>query len=110
MAHLSSEYERAFHLEPSFRVGMHAGPVMVSECGDAKRQLAYFGDTMNVGARLCEYCKAIDQQLVVSGDLLDRVAVPADLAVSPAESVTLRGRLAPVTAHVLRRAGGAHFP
>jgi adenylate cyclase len=41
--------------------------VIVSECGDAKRQLAFFGDTMNVAALLCEHCKTADQRLVVSG-------------------------------------------
>jgi adenylate cyclase len=71
---------------------MHAGAVVVSECGDAKRQLAYFGDTMNVGARLCEHCKTINQQLVVSGDLMRLMAMPDDLVAGEAESVAVRGR------------------
>jgi hypothetical protein len=70
MARLAAEYRGEFEVAPAFRAGLHAGPVIVSECGDAKRQLAFFGDTMSVAARLCEYCKAVDQRLVVSGDLL----------------------------------------
>ena len=70
IARLEGAYEAEFELAPKFRAGLHAGPVIVSECGDVKRQLAYFGDTMNVAARLCEYCKAIDRRLVVSGDAL----------------------------------------
>jgi Adenylate and Guanylate cyclase catalytic domain len=57
MARLALDYDREFEVVPSFRAGLHAGPVIISECGDARRQLAYFGDTMNVAARLCEYCK-----------------------------------------------------
>ena len=71
---------------------MHAGVVVVSECGDAKRQLAYFGDTMNVGARLCEYCKTINQQLVISGDLLSLVTLPDDLSAGSSSSIEVRGR------------------
>jgi class 3 adenylate cyclase len=25
-----------------------SGPVVISECGDSRRQIAYFGDTVNV--------------------------------------------------------------
>jgi adenylate cyclase len=60
MAGLSAEYEREFKTTPMFRAGLHCGPVIVSECGDAKRQLAFFGDTMNVAARLCEHGKSAD--------------------------------------------------
>jgi adenylate cyclase len=101
MARLAVDYDREFDIVPSFRAGLHAGPVIVSECGDAKRQLAYFGDTMNVGARLCEYCKAVNQRLVVSADLLHQVTIPVDLEVGDGESVALRGRQERVKAHAI---------
>jgi class 3 adenylate cyclase len=82
---------------------MHAGPVIVSECGDAKRQLAYFGDTMNVAARLCDYCKAIDERLIISGDLLRQVTIPADLEVGAGESTVLRGRQERIETHAVRQ-------
>jgi len=52
IASLSPEYKEEFQTVPRFRAGLHSGPVIVSECGGFKRQLAYFGDTMNVSARL----------------------------------------------------------
>ena len=55
---------------PSFRAGLHAGHVVISECGSSRRQLAYFGDTVNVTARLQEYCKEVGRNLLVSADLL----------------------------------------
>jgi class 3 adenylate cyclase len=58
IARLAPDYATEFNVIPEFRAGIHAGPVVVSECGDTKRQLAFFGDTMNVAARLCELCKA----------------------------------------------------
>jgi adenylate cyclase len=45
MAGLSADYLRSFNVAPRARAGLHCGPVVVSECGSAKRQLAFFGDT-----------------------------------------------------------------
>jgi class 3 adenylate cyclase len=104
MARLAADYRREFEVAPAFRAGLHAGPVIVSECGDAKRQLAFFGDTMNVAARLCEYCKVVDQQLVVSGDLLRVMTIPADLAIGGGRSIAVRGRREQVAAHVIEPA------
>ncbi len=99
IASLAPDYEAEFGVAPAFRAGMHAGAVVVSECGDAKRQLAYFGDTMNVAARLCEYCKATKRPLVISGDLQRLMAMPDPLMVGEAESIEVRGRQERVEAH-----------
>ncbi len=103
MAKLTPAYTQEFGIAPRFRAGIHAGPVVVSECGDAKRQIAYFGDTMNVAARLCDHCKAADEALLVSADLLRAAAVPPGLAVGAPASIALRGRQAPVATHAVRR-------
>jgi class 3 adenylate cyclase len=76
---------------------------VISECGDAKRQLAFFGDTMNVGARLCEYCKTVNRRLVVSGDLLRLMTVGDDRIVGKCERILVRGRQERVEAHVVER-------
>src|SRR5271166_1993090 len=101
IAALAPDYEAEFGVAPAFRAGIHAGAVVVSECGDAKRQLAYFGDTMNVAARLCEYCKTINRRLVISGDLMRLMAVPDELEVSEGKSVAARGRRELVVAHAV---------
>jgi class 3 adenylate cyclase len=103
IARLTPDYEREFGVAPVFRAGLNAGPVIVSECGDAKRQLALFGDTMNVGARLCEYCKTVNHKLVVSGDLLRLMTVGDDWIVGKCERIVVRGREERVEAHVVER-------
>jgi class 3 adenylate cyclase len=72
-------------------------------CGVAKRQIAYFGGTMNVAARLCEHCKAAGETLVASADLLRSTAVPHGLSLGRHASLMLRGRRTPVEAHAVHR-------
>jgi class 3 adenylate cyclase len=103
MVDLAPSYTEEFGVVPRFRAGIHAGPVVVSECGVAKRQIAYFGDTMNVAARLCEHCKAAGETLVASADLLRCAAVPHGLGVGRHASLLLRGRRTPVEAHAVHR-------
>jgi class 3 adenylate cyclase len=102
IARLAPDYEREFGVAPEFRAGLHAGSVVVSECGDAKRQLAYFGDTMNVAARLCDYCKSTDERLVISGDIKRLMTIPADCAIGECEIVRPRGRREPVEVYAVR--------
>jgi class 3 adenylate cyclase/biotin transporter BioY len=105
MIELASSYTQEFGVVPRFRAGLHAGPVVVSECGIAKRQIAYFGDTMNVAARLCEHCKIAGETLVASADMLCSAVVPQGLSAGRRASLMLRGRRTPVEAqgvHLLR--------
>jgi adenylate cyclase len=99
IADLSNKYKDEFDTVPRFRAGLHSGPVIVSECGGFKRQLAYFGDTMNVSARLCEYCKVSDCNLIVSGDVLSRLTVPRNIQLGVGQSIALRGRHGLVEVH-----------
>lgn len=96
-------YLREFGLVPSFRGGLHTGSVAISECGDSRRQVAYFGDTMNVAARLQEHCKEAGRSLLVSEHLL-RMANPApDLLVEALGPTQLRGRLALINVFAVAR-------
>src|SRR5262249_20892537 len=100
---LAPVYAREFGFVPRFRAGVHAGPVVISECGDAKRQIAYFGDTMNVAARLSDHCKTAEEALLVSADLLRAATVPPWLQVGAPAQIALRGREAPVETYAVRR-------
>ena len=99
----ADKYRKGFGVVPEFRAGLHAGVVVVSECGDSRRQVAYFGDTMNVTARLQALCKDAGRTLLVSGDLLRLVEPIKDLIVEPLGPTQLRGRAAPIEVFSVRR-------
>jgi adenylate cyclase len=96
-------YRREFGLVPSFRGGLHAGSVAISECGHSRRQVAFFGDTVNVAARLQEHCKEAGRALLVSADLLRLANPAADLVVEALGPAKLRGRLAPIDVFAIER-------
>ena len=102
---LAPSYAREFGAVPRFRAGVHAGSVVVSECGDTRRQIAYFGDTMNVAARLCEHCKATGEVLVASAELLRNTAMPPGFNIGSRATIALRGRQNPVEVHAIERDG-----
>jgi class 3 adenylate cyclase len=103
IAEKADSYHREFGLVPNFRAGVHAGPVVISECGDSRRQIAYFGDTVNVTARLQEHCKEVGRALLVSADLLRLVHPGSDLVVEALGPTQLRGRAAAVEVFAVER-------
>lgn len=96
IAQLAESYRREFGVVPDFRAVLHCGPVVVSEIGLSKEQVTYFGDTVNVAARLEQYAKESDQRFVVSGDLVDRLQPDGSYAVDDLGPASLRGRAEPV--------------
>jgi len=42
---------------PKFRIGIHGGSVVAGEVGDHKREIVYFGDTINTADGIC---RAVD--------------------------------------------------
>lgn len=104
IAQSADSYRREFGSVPRFRAALHAGPVVISECGHSRRQIAYFGDTVNVTARLQEHCKEMGRRLLVSADLLSRVRPGCHLRIEALGRARLRGRSAAVEVFAVERA------
>ena len=103
IAERADSYRQEFGMVPSFRAGLHAGHVVISECGSSRRQLAYFGDTVNVTARLQEHCKEVGRNLLVSADLLRDMKLKPAFAVEPLGEARLRGRAAAIEVFAVER-------
>ena len=103
IAQRADSYRQEFGMVPSFRAGLHAGPVVISECGSSHRQLAYFGDTVNVTARLQEHCKEAGRNLLVSADLLRAMKLKPAYAAEALGAVRLRGRAAAIEVFAIER-------
>ncbi len=94
-------YRLRYGVVPRFRVGMHGGPVVASEVGDEKREIVYFGDTINTAARLGQACKELGRDFLISADLLSHFELPNDVRAQPVGPLTLKGKKDPFSAYAL---------
>ncbi len=88
----AADYERLFGVVPKYRVGLHGGPIVISECGDQKQEISYFGDTINTAARVVEQCKPFQRTLLLTSELLNKIELPSVFQAVQVGSVQLRGR------------------
>lgn len=96
-------YRTAFGLVPSFRAGLHGGPVVAGEVGDWKQEIMFLGDTVNTTSRMEQACKQAGVDVLISGDLLERLDLPEGLTAEAVHGVTLRGKETETELFTLRR-------
>jgi adenylate cyclase len=97
-------YLARFGTVPAFRAAVHFGEIVTGEIGDVRREIAYVGDTLNVAARLLDAAKQLGRDVLVSTDLLEHAALPAELKAEKLPTLTVRGRVAPLGIAALERA------
>lgn len=97
----SDWYRREFGTVPAFRIGMHGGSVVASEIGDSKREIVYFGDTINTAARLCSACKDTGSDALISAQLIEQLDLPDNVQTTPLDAIQLAGKSQPVEVYSL---------
>ncbi len=85
-------YQRVYGAVPEFRIGLHGGPVVAAQCGEIKQEIVFFGDTINTTARIEQYCKTVERDLLVSDVLYDKLPKSTDWVAKSMGAVSLRGR------------------
>ncbi len=85
-------YQKRFGRVPGFRAGLHCGRVVAGFTGDSKRQISYFGDTVNTAARLEKTCRELGYNLVASADVIRNTNVPDELEAVELGGYELRGK------------------
>ena len=97
----SDQYLDQFGLVPKFRAGLHGGPVVAGECGEEKREIVYFGDTVNTAARVEQLCKAEGYSVLVTEEILRDMILPTDMTAIKLGARQLRGRANETTIHAI---------
>ena len=95
VAHMDANaehYRKVYGEAPRLRIALHGGPVVVSEIGDDRREIVYFGDTINTTARLRGLAKKIERELVISASLLESTRLPDDMRAEDMGSFDLSGK------------------
>ena len=87
----NAHFRQAYGVIPEFRVGIHAGKVMVGEIGLIKKDLAMSGDAMNITARIRSASSELNHRFIMSKDFVELI----DLKTYQAKSlgmVDLKGK------------------
>lgn len=103
LANKSEYYESTFGLKPFFKAGVHLGKVIVAEVGLIKREIAYHGDVLNTTARIQGMCNDLQQELLVSDQLMLQLQPDALLHSKHMGEELLKGKQTAVSIHGLKR-------
>jgi class 3 adenylate cyclase len=110
VAERADAYREEFGVVPEFRVGLHGGPVVVSEVGDDRRAIVYFGETFSISEALQGACKQVRHPFLISADLLDRLKLGDDVQRERFPSIELFPDGTTMDVYALSRAAGEGAP
>lgn len=85
-------YLAKYGFVPEFRAGIHGGTVVAGLLGANKAEIAYLGDVLNTASRIQAECREVNKQLLISGEIMSRIALPAHLEARQLEKTRLRGK------------------
>ena len=91
-----------FGVAPRWRGGLHAGVVAAGEIGDARREIVFLGDTVNVAKRLETAARDLGKRLIVSDVLAERIVDRALRArLTDIGDIALAGKAARLRVHAV---------
>ena len=94
-----------FGTVPRLRAALHGGSIVTAEVGIDRHKIAYFGDAVNVTARIESLCRPLGTEILVSDDLLARLdRLPDGIQARSLGAHALRGRGQPLSVSTLERA------
>ena len=101
-------YLQRYGAAPKFRAALHAGPLVVGEMGDVKREIVLLGDTMNTAARIENACRTTGHDYMASRPALPRPeAMPPGVSAESLGPMELRGKETVVDLFALTRLAAA---
>lgn len=85
-------WQARFGAVPVLRAALHGGPIVTAEIGVDPRKITFFGDTVNTTARLEQLCRSLHRPVLISTELMRRMALPEGIAAEDMGRHALRGR------------------
>jgi adenylate cyclase len=100
----AEDYRRRFGAAPRLRAALHAGPLVVGEMGDYKREIVLLGDTMNTAARIEEACRTTGHDYIASGAVVHALApLPPGIEANDLGVIALCGKAGSLELFALQR-------
>ena len=77
---------------PEFKAGLHIGESTVGEIGVIKKDIVFSGDVLNTTSRIQGECNNYNVSLLVSSELLKRLALNGKYDTQPLGAIPLKGK------------------
>nr|WP_321412566.1 adenylate/guanylate cyclase domain-containing protein [uncultured Carboxylicivirga sp.] len=87
------KYINRYGIVPELKAGVHIGRVIVGILGDIRTEIAYMGDAVNTAARIQSECNNLNEKLLFSGDIKEKLQVSKHLLIKKVSILNLRGKL-----------------
>lgn len=87
-----SRYWKKFGMVPDFRIGIHAGPVVLSQIGEEKLFIGLYGDVVNTAARLEQMNKELGTNILISSEVVQGLNQSWKALLKPLGDKEVRGR------------------
>lgn len=107
LADRRAAYMADFGTEPRMRAALHAGPLIIGEMGDLKREFVMLGDTMNTTARIEDACRTLARDVIASAPALRLFKLPPGVRAESLGTVALRGKESELELFALERGDGS---
>jgi adenylate cyclase len=73
-------YLKKYGIVPEFKAGLHIGEAIVTEVGDLKKEIVFHGDVLNTTSRIQSQCNQLNQQLLISDAVFNKLVEKNGLA------------------------------
>lgn len=97
-----SVYQAQFDVFPEFKAGLHVGDVTAGEIGVIKKEILFTGDVLNATARIQALCNTLEQDILISGDMVEVLNLSDQLEILSMGTEKLRGRNIPMDLFTLK--------
>ena len=85
-------YEERFGIVPQFKAAIHSGRVVTAEIGNFKSEIAFHGDVLNTTSRIMAKCNELGADLLISGDLKDKITGLSNFLIEKEGKYILKGK------------------
>ncbi len=102
IAESAEQFRQNFGLVPEFKAGLHFGFVVAGEIGEIKKDIVYSGDVLNAASRIQDLCNTYGENLLASGQTLERMPDPAAFSYRAIGEIELRGKQEHLMVHAVR--------
>jgi adenylate cyclase len=88
----AGEFERRYGVVPAFKAALQTGPVTTGEIGAIKKEIVFSGDVLNQTARIQSLCASSGFDVLIGGELHERLETPGPWSFRSLGDHVLRGK------------------